>query len=223
MKTLIIFNSLTGFTEKYALALKDRLGDGVEAVPLKKFKVKMLDNFDKAVFMSRVINNTITGFKTVVKYANKFAEKYAAIVAVGMAEPNAAQYHGLEQANIPYLLKGIPMFVLRGGFDGERLKGKDKLMVKFTCSRLEKAPSRTREEMALLNFFAAKSDKTDLDALAPIEEYLSNGIFTPPEKTDEKPPLWMNYEEFMEADEDGNEEEESEGAESEAEEEIKNQ
>lgn len=207
MKTLIIYNSLTGFTEKYALALGERLGENAEVVPLKKFKVKMLDGCDKAVFMSRVVNNAIAGFKTVVKYAKKFAEKYTAIVAVGMAEPNAAQYHALEEANIPYLLKGIPLFVLRGGFDAEKLKGKDKLMIKFTCSRLEKAPSRTREEMALLNFFAAKTDKSDLSTLAPIEEYLSSGIFTPPEKTDEQPPFWMNYEEFMEEEEESEPEE----------------
>ena len=201
MKTLIIYNSLTGFTEKYALNLKEKLGEGATTVPLKKFKAKMLDDCDKVIFMSRVVNNVITGFKTVIKYANKFAEKYTAIVAVGLAEPNAAQYYALEDANIPYLLKGIPLFVLRGGFAASRLKGKDKLMIKFICSRLEKAPSRTREEMALLKLCATGTDKTDIGALAPVEEYISSGLFFPPEKTDEKPSFWTSCEEDSEEEE----------------------
>lgn len=192
MKTLIIYNSVTGYTEKYATALKERLGEGADTVTLKKFKAKTLVPYDRAVFMSRVINNEVTGFKTVVKNAGLFAEKYACIVAVGMCEPGAAQYHNLEQANIPYLLKGIPFFVLRGGFDASRLTGKDRFMIKFLRSRLEKAPSRTREEMAALNFLSKTMDKTDFDSLAPIEEYLASGIFTPPEKTDESAPYWMS-------------------------------
>ena len=192
MKILIIYNSVSGYTEKYALALKERLGEEADAVPLSKFKPKSLAPYDRAVFMTRVINNTLAGFKTVVKHAALFAEKYTCIVGVGMAEPNAAQYHNLEESNIPYLLKGIPFFVLRGGFDFSRLKGMDKFMIKTVRSRLERAPSRSREDMAVLNFLAAVTDKTDLSSLAPIEEYLKTGIFTPPEKPDESAPFWID-------------------------------
>lgn len=197
--TLIIYNSSTGFTEKYADMLKSELGAAAQTVPLKKFKPKMLKDFDRAVFMAHVYSNAIDGFKTVVKHAELFASKYACVVAVGMAADTAAHYHALEQANVPYKLKGIPLFFARGGFDAEKLTGKSKFMIKLMKMQLKGAASRSPEEMAMLNFLEAKSDKCDAKYLKPVLEYLETGVFTPPEKEEEYAdnPYWVDLTEFM--------------------------
>lgn len=200
MKTLILYNTVSGYTQRYAEMLKERLSeDDVTLMPLKQFKPKALDPFDRVVFMSRVTNDTISGFKTVVKHAELFAGKYACIVAVGMAKPTAAQYRVIENANIPYKLKGIPLFVVRGGFDAQKLKGGDKLIIKMTVSRLMKAQSRSPEEMAMLNFLNAKTDKVDSQNLQAVEQYLKSGIFQPPEPTDgdEAAEPWIDLEDYM--------------------------
>lgn len=200
MKTAIVYKTISGFTERYAHLLKERLsGDETELIPLEKFKPKMLADCDRAVFMSRVINNAIDGFKVLVKHAELFASKYACVVAVGMTKPTNVQYHVIERANIPYKLKGIPLFVVQGGFDADKLKGRDKLMINMMKSQLVKAPSRTREEMALLNFFAAKTDKTEPSQLDAVVEYLDSGVFDPPQIDTEFPSgdYWVDLDEFM--------------------------
>lgn len=200
VKTLILYNTVSGYTQRYAEMLKERLSeDAVTLMPLKQFKPKALDPFDRVVFMSRVTNDTISGFKTVVKHAELFAEKYACIVAVGMAKPTAAQYRVIENANIPYKLKGIPLFVVRGGFDAQKLKGGDKLIIKMTVSRLMKAQSRSPEEMAMLNFLNAKTDKVNSQNLQPVEQYLKSGIFQPPETADDDSAAepWIDLEDYM--------------------------
>ena len=200
VKTLILYNTVSGYTQRYAEMLKERLSeDAVTLMPLKQFKPKALDPFDRVVFMSRVTNDTISGFKTEVKHAELFAEKYACIVAVGMAKPTAAQYRVIENANIPYKLKGIPLFVVRGGFDAQKLKGGDKLIIKMTVSRLMKAQSRSPEEMAMLNFLNAKTDKVNSQNLQPVEQYLKSGIFQPPETADDDSAAepWIDLEDYM--------------------------
>ena len=200
VKTLILYNTVSGYTQRYAEMLKERLSeDAVTLMPLKQFKPKALDPFDRVVLMSRVTNDTISGFKTVVKHAELFAEKYACIVAVGMAKPTAAQYRVIENANIPYKLKGIPLFVVRGGFDAQKLKGGDKLIIKMTVSRLMKAQSRSPEEMAMLNFLNAKTDKVNSQNLQPVEQYLKSGIFQPPETADDDSAAepWIDLEDYM--------------------------
>ncbi len=200
MKTAIVYKSVSGFTEKYAFLLKERLKDDeVTLIPLDKFKPKMLDDCDRTVFMSRVINGAIDDFKTVVKRAELFASKYAVIVAVGMTKPTDEHYHVIERANIPYKLKGIPLFVVRGGFDADKLKGKDKLMINMMKSRLMKAQSRTPEEMAMLNFLDAKTDKVESSQLDALVEYLDSGVFNPPQIETEFPQseYWVDLDEFM--------------------------
>lgn len=200
MKTAIIYKSVSGFTERYAFMLKDRLKeDTVTLIPLDKFKPKMLNEIDRAVFMSRVVNGNIDGFKTVVKHAELFASKYTVVVAVGMTKPTNEHYHVMERANIPYKLKGIPFFVVRGGFDADKLKGKDKLIINMMKSRLMKAPSRTPEEMAMLNFLAAKTDKADSSQLDGLMRYLDSGVFIPPETDKEFPQseYWADLDEYM--------------------------
>ena len=200
MKTAIVYKSVSGFTEKYAFLLKERLKDDeVTLIPLDKFKPKMLDDCDRTVFMSRVINGAIDDFKTVVKRAELFASKDAVIVAVGMTKPTDEHYHVIERANIPYKLKGIPLFVVRGGFDADKLKGKDKLMINMMKSRLMKAQSRTPEEMAMLNFLDAKTDKVESSQLDALVEYLDSGVFNPPQIETEFPQseYWVDLDEFM--------------------------
>lgn len=181
MKTLIIYNTMSGYTLKYAQWLSEELGD-CTLVPYKKFKVKMLEECDRVVFAARVANNTIVGFKTLTKYAEKFAAKYVSVLAVALTEPSAAFYHALEEANVPYILKGIPLFCVRGGFDADKLDAVTKLGAKITISRLMKASNRSPYEIALLNFYSVKSDFSGKEQLAPMLKYLESGVFTPPPK-----------------------------------------
>lgn len=199
MNTLIIYNSATGYTQRYAELLQGKIGDA-NTVPLKKFKTKMLNDCDRVVFMARVVNNTIDGFKTVVKNAEKFAQKYACVVAVGMSPPTAQLYHAVESANIPYKLKGIPLFNVQGGFDAEKLTGKNKLMIKFMRMQLLSAKSRTREDMAMLGFLDAKTDKCSEEQLDGVLKFIESGIFNPPpapEDDDVSGEFWMPLDEFM--------------------------
>ena len=202
MKTAIVYKTVSGYTERYAHILRDMLKqDEVTLIPLDKFKPKMLNDCDRAVFMSRVINGSIDGFKTVVKHAQLFASKYTAVVAVGMTKPTDEHYHVVEKANIPYKLKGIPLFVVRGGFDADKLKGGNKMMINMMKTRLVKSPSRTPEEMAMLNFLAAKTDKVDASQLDGLIGYLDSGVFNPPPADTEFPQseYWADLEEYMPA------------------------
>ncbi|NGM16534.1 hypothetical protein GMI70_00660 [Eggerthellaceae bacterium zg-893] len=61
MKTIVVYSSNTGFTERYALGLSKRLG--CPCVPLKKFDKAGLHAYDRVVFGGWVMGGTITGLE----------------------------------------------------------------------------------------------------------------------------------------------------------------
>ena len=69
----------------------------------------------------------------------------------------------------------------------------------MTVSRLMKAQSRSPEEMAMLNFLNAKTDKVNSQNLQPVEQYLKSGIFQPPETADDDSAAepWIDLEDYM--------------------------
>ena len=62
-----------------------------------------------------------------------------------------------------------------------------------------KAQSRSPEEMAMLNFLNAKTDKVNSQNLQPVEQYLKSGIFQPPETADDDSAAepWIDLEDYM--------------------------
>ena len=74
-------------------------------------------------------------------------------------------------------------------------------MINMMKTRLVKSPSRTPEEMAMLNFLAAKTDKVDASQLDGLIGYLDSGVFNPPPADTEFPQseYWADLEDYMPA------------------------
>ncbi|MBE6901239.1 MAG: flavodoxin domain-containing protein [Ruminococcaceae bacterium] len=122
----IVYESNTGFTERYAKTLSEKTG--IEALPLKSAK-KAVPKGNDVVFLGWVFANKINGLDKARKLWNVIA-----LAAVGMNPPTEQNNKALMDANKPE----CPFFYLAGGLDNSKLKGMHKMMLNMVRQSLEK-------------------------------------------------------------------------------------
>lgn len=122
----IVYESNTGFTERYAKTLAQKTG--IEALTFAKAKKAVAKGSD-VVFLGWVFANKVTSFDKAQKLWN-----VAALGAVGMNPPSDKNNEILKDANKPQ----CPLFYLPGGLDNSKLKGMHKMMLNMVRAGLEK-------------------------------------------------------------------------------------
>ncbi|MBQ8170992.1 MAG: flavodoxin domain-containing protein [Oscillospiraceae bacterium] len=124
--TAIVYESNTGFTERYAKILSEKTG--VPVYPLNEAKKKIPKGED-IVFLGWVFANKIKGLDKAVKLW-----KISAVGAVGMNPRSDKNTEILREANKPE----CPLFYMWGGLDNSKLKGMNKFMLNLVRDSLEK-------------------------------------------------------------------------------------
>lgn len=158
---LIVYESKTGFTKKYAHMLSIKTG-------LKVFSVKELSKInedEEIIFLGWMKAGKIQGLDKVRKY------KVKAVCASGTgrtAEPNVEAV--MEKNNI----KGIPFFYLRGGcFPLRELKGWDKIMLTMFLKMLKKRKDKDEELEESINIIENGFDGVKEENLQGVLEWLN--------------------------------------------------
>ncbi len=124
--TAIIYESGTGFTERYAKLLSEKTG--IPAYSFKEAK-KKVGRGEEVVFLGWVFANKISGFDKARKLWN-----IAAVGAVGMNPRSDGNTKILLEENKP----DCPLSYLWGGLDNDKLKGIHKIMLGFVRDALIK-------------------------------------------------------------------------------------
>ena len=122
----IVYESNTGFAERYAKTLSEKTG--IEALPLSKAK-KAVEKGSDVIFIGWVFANKISGLDKARKLWS-----ITALAAVGMNPPSDKNDEILKEANKPE----CPFFYLPGGLDNSKLKGMHKMMLNMVRQGLEK-------------------------------------------------------------------------------------
>ena len=111
MKTIVIYNSKTGFTKQYANWIAEALSCPCE--PLKSVSAAELQGFDKIIFGGWIMGNMIMGLDKLRGMAVP-----AAVFAVGSTPPYEEV---IAQINEQNKMGGTPLFYMEGGFRFEEL------------------------------------------------------------------------------------------------------
>lgn len=158
---LIVYESKTGFTKKYADILATRTG-------LKALRVKELSKVnqdEEIIFLGWMKVGKIQGLDKVRKYNVK------AICGSGTgrtAEPNSQSV--MERNSI----KGIPFFYLRGGcLPIKELKGMDKVMMSMFLKMLKKRKDKDEKLQESISIIENGFDGVKEENLKPVLEWLN--------------------------------------------------
>lgn len=174
MKTIIVYSSQTGFTQKYSEWLAEELGG--ETISVKEASKKdddFFDSFDTIVYGGWVAVEKIHKLDWFTSRMAKWRGKKLAVFCTG-ASP--ATYSGvntlLDKALNDEQEKYAKVFYCPGGLDYSKMSLGSKMLMKTFSAMLKSKKNKTEDEKAMAEHVSASCDMTDRKYLAPIIEYL---------------------------------------------------
>ena len=148
MKTLVLYKTSTGSTKKYA----EEIASSVKAdiLPIKKFKKKMIPEYDTIVFGGWVMGSKIKGIDEFLSLWEEMKEKNVIVFSVGMSLPTKQARADLISANLLDMYH-LRFYMLRGNFDYQNLKFPYKLLFANSLRMIEKDENASADQKALLS------------------------------------------------------------------------
>jgi hypothetical protein len=168
---IILYNSKTGFTRKYAELLA--LESGCTAMPLKSAPSD-LSQYSAVAFGSRLRAGFLDGWKKAQKLLQGRGARKLVLFATG-AMPNEAEdkiRQVWEQNLSPAERDAIPHFYLQAGLCREKLGAGDRAMLGVAYWAIGRKKDKTPEDQAFLDGISRSYDISDPKYLAPLADCL---------------------------------------------------
>lgn len=171
MKTLVVYQSVSGFTEKYAHWIAEELSADLRSC--KDVDVSLMQGYDVVVYGGPLHAVGIAGVDLVRKNLDALtkAETCVVVFATGASPPRPAVHEEVFASNFPEEQRGrIHFFYLRGGFDFSKLNVFNKVLMKLMQWKIRRKPAteRTADERGMLAAFDTPVDFTKRERVADI-------------------------------------------------------
>ena len=173
MKTIIIYNSQTGFTKRYAQWIAEKTnGECVEFSIAKKMD---LSNFDAIVFGGWAFAGSISKIKWFKKNIEKWSNKKLAVFCCG-ASPveNPDIERDLPKNFTQYELKKFRWFYCPGGLDYDKMSVTSRTMMKMLLKSLESKKDKTEKDIEQIKMISSSYDISDIKYIDPIVDYINS-------------------------------------------------
>lgn len=165
-KIVVIYQSISGFTKKYAEWISQDLN--AETFSAKKFKASSLTEYEVIIFGGSLHAVGITGVNLIKKNLDKLKAKKLIVFATGASPSNDKIPKEILDKNFtPEQQKLIRFFYLRGGFDFNKLDLFHKIMMTMFKLMIQSKKNHTPDEKGML---AAYSNPVDFTNKASIKE-----------------------------------------------------
>ena len=137
MERIVVYQSSTGFTAKYADWIAEELE--CEAIEFKNVKADALQKYDEVIYGGYIMGNMVFGYDK-IKPLNL---KTLAVFGVGMTVPSEevakkiAEQNGISQEHF---------FYFEGGYNPEKLGFLKKMMMNMIKKSIEKKAEKSEEK-----------------------------------------------------------------------------
>ena len=169
MKVVVIYQSKTGFTKKYAEWIAEELRADLFA--RSEITAKSLDLYDTVIFGGGLYVVGINGVKFIKDNLAKLKGKKVVVFTSGCTPTREHTITEVRDKNFtPQQQKQIGFFYLRGGFDYSKLNAWDKLLMTLLKWKIMNKKHPTADERGML---AAYNQKTDFTQRKNIEDLIS--------------------------------------------------
>lgn len=164
-KTLVIYKSKTGFTQRYAQWISRELN--CEAVPYKDRKKLRLKDYQTVIYGGGFFGGSIRGLKWLLEQMPAAGEKRWVVFATGATPPESPDVEKALKQNFTDLQWAkVKAFYLHGGLCYEKMGPIDKLMMAMFKKMLKKSG----ETEALKNV-QSSYDSSSKDYIKPLTDY----------------------------------------------------
>ena len=169
-KCVVIYKSQTGFTEKYANWIAEELG--CDTYPWENVNLIDLSEFDLIIFGGGVRAGRIGGIKFVDKTRNEFPNKKLVIFATGATPLHESEaIERVRTINVPKN-SGIPFFYFQSGFNYERMKGLDKLLITMVRGIMSMMKDKDGKQNEMVSAMKNSYDHSSRESIEPLVSYV---------------------------------------------------
>lgn len=172
MKAIVIYNSQTGFTKRYAEWIAEK--SGADCYELRQAKKKSMDNYDAIIYGGWACAGGISKLSWFKGNINKWeGKKLIAFCVGGSPIENPEIDPALEKNFTTEERKRVSVFYCPGGFNYEKMSATSKLMMKMFVKALKAKKNKTQEDEIMIKMISSSYDISDIKYIEPILEYLN--------------------------------------------------
>lgn len=178
-KTILLYKSATGFTQKYAELLSAALN--CETVRMQDASAKQLAAYETILFGTRVHAGRIDGLSKARKLFAASGAKEMLLFVTGGTPADATQViDKLWQANLtPQEQKTMPHFYMPGGLCYEKMSLPDRLLMKLAAKMMSHAEPQDAVQAGFAQALGASYDISDAKYIRPLVAHLQRNGDSP--------------------------------------------
>jgi menaquinone-dependent protoporphyrinogen IX oxidase len=174
MKTIVMYRSKTGFTRKYAKWIAQETD--ATLIDARKVSAGGLMRYDTIVFGGAMYAGGINGISLIKNNLWRYTGKNVIIFTLGATPVRPETADEIRNKNFTAdEQKNIKFFMLRGGFDYDKLGFVDKILMSILKFKLRHVKHPTADERGMLAAYSHPMDFTDRRHIAPIVEAIEAG------------------------------------------------
>ena len=164
MKTIVVYQSNTGFTQQYAEWIANALG--AECYALKEVSAPLPAADNTVIFGGWIMGNTLSGLE---KF-RKLCPQPAAVFAVG-ATPTAAT--PIDTIRTQNKLGELPLFYMEGGFRLEKLGFVQRKMLNMAKKGSAKQTEQNAQSRFMAEMLGTSFDHSDKAFIEPLVQFIA--------------------------------------------------
>lgn len=171
MKIIVIYNSQTGFTKRYAEWISE--ATGADCLELSEAKRISMDTYEAIIFGGWACAGSISKINWFKGNVDKWTDKKLIAFCVGgspIDSPEIEQF--LKQNFKESNLKKVDVFYCPGGFNYEKMSTPSKLMMKMFIKMLKSKKDKTESEQEMIKMISHSYDISDKKYIEPILQCL---------------------------------------------------
>ena len=171
MKAIVIYNSQTGFTRRYAQWIAEETG--ADCLELSQAKKKNLAAYEAIIFGGWACGGSISKLGWLKGSIDKWSDKKLVVFCVGASPIESPEVEpALKQNFTESELERVRVFYCPGGLDYETMPALSKLMMKLFIKMLKAKKDKTETEQEMIKMISASYDISDKKYIEPILMYL---------------------------------------------------
>ena len=163
MKRLVVYQSSTGFTKKYAEWISQELKCEIKSI--KEVSQQEVLEQDMIIYGGWLMGNMIIDLDKI----KQLSPKSLVVFAVGASQNTEKLKTQISEQNH---LGEIPLFYMQGGINFEKLGFLKKCILKMVRKSISKKENKTEEDIYMEKMLNSSSDKTDVNNIKSLVEYL---------------------------------------------------
>ena len=173
MKVVVIYNSQTGFTKRYAEWIAQECG--ADCFKLSEAKKKSMDDYDAVIFGGWACAGGISKLGWFKGQMHKWNDKKLIAFCVGGSPIENPEIETALRKNFnEEEWERVNVFYCPGGFNYDKMSTASKLMMKMFIKGLKAKKNKTEEEEIMIKMISSSYDISDKKYIKPILECLND-------------------------------------------------